>query len=90
MSEQKLKYHSTEPGYCRVYFTWKNDKGQTIYYCAQDEGGGNILFYRCSAQPWLEPDYEVKPKAHILSLSKGDTKVDKAVNEWVEKQIGEH
>jgi len=77
----QLKYEYTEPGYCRVVFSYENTQGQTAYYCAQEEAKDNIVFYRCS-DDWYEPMYEVRPKI-APPLSPGDTDVDHAVNEWI-------
>lgn len=80
MSE--LQYNYTDNGYCRVYYTWKNSEGQTVDYCAQDEGKGQIVFYRCTGGDWNEPDYEVRPK-NAPPFSPGNTETDIAVNKWI-------
>ncbi len=82
----RLKYEYTEPGYCRVVYSFENSEGQKAYYCAQEERKGLVVFYRCT-DDWHEPAYEVKPK-DAPELSPNSTEVDKAVNEWIENKWG--
>ena len=84
---KKLAYHSTDTGYCRVYYTWLNSEDQTCYYCIQDEGGGGMVFYRCTDSPWCEPDYPIKPYPEILTLSPGNDELDIAVNKWITNKL---
>jgi len=77
-----FEYDYTEPGYCRVYYTWESDNGNVFNFCAQDEGKGQIVFYRCTGGDWNEPDHETNPK-FAPPFSPGDTDIDKAVNEWI-------
>ena len=82
---EKLKYNYTDTGNCRVYYTWKNSKGQKVSYCAMDNGYNgipDIKFYRCSGGDWDEPEYTVNP-LEAPPLSPGNTEIDKAVNDWI-------
>jgi hypothetical protein len=81
MSE--LVYSHTDDGYCRVYYTYENKDGQTCHYCAQEEYKGAVQFYRCTDEPWLEPDYPVKLKI-LPPKSPGDSETDRAVNAWID------
>lgn len=47
-----MKFHSTDPGYCRVYY-----KCERRLYCVQEEGHGAYEFYRCSTEG--EPSHPV-------------------------------
>jgi len=58
-----LKIRSIDNGFCRVNYTWKNSKNETVYYCIQDDGVGHgINIYRQSSDE--EPDYIVTPKCY--------------------------
>lgn len=68
----QFKYHSTDTGFCRVYYTFKTpgSKGKPFLYCWQDDGRSgkiDLKFYRCSQLWYLEgePEYEVTPKPGI-------------------------
>lgn len=80
-----LKYRYTDNGYCRVYYDWKNSKGQKVSYCAQDEGRGQVVFYRCTGGTWDEPEYQVKPK-DAPPFSPGTEDTDIAVNQWIREK----
>jgi len=76
-----LVYEYTEPGYCRVYYSYTVEGKSPAYYCAQEEHPGSILFYRCT-DDYHEPMYTLKPKV-VPPLSPGNTDIDKAVNAWI-------
>lgn len=51
-----LKYHSTENGFCRVYYTDVDDKRRVKrLYCFQEEQRGVFYFGPCSRDG--EPEY---------------------------------
>ena len=82
-----LKYNYTDNGFCRVNYTWKNSKNQTVHYCAQDEGDQGVIFYRCTGDPWNEPEYSVKP-LEAPPLSPGSEDTDKVINNWIKEKWG--
>jgi hypothetical protein len=71
-----LKFHSVEPGYCRVYYTL----GSALY-CVQDEGHRIYKFYRCTSQG--EPQYQVKPDDCTFEKIPGHQKEDAAFEAWL-------
>lgn len=87
MTKSNIEYNYTDDGYCRVYYTWENSKGQTVDFCAQDEGAGQVVFYKCTGGDWNEPEYQINPK-FAPAFSPGDSQTDKAVNEWIAKKWG--
>ena len=82
-----LKYEYTETGYCRVYYSFETADGKKFWFCAQDEGGGGVVFYQCTAEPWCEPSHEFHLK-DAPPLSPGNDSTDKAVNEWITNKWG--
>lgn len=57
-----FSYHSMDPGFCRIYYTYTNAEKKKSVYCFQDEGDrfGGVKFYSCSQDG--EPSYESAPK----------------------------
>lgn len=67
-----LKYHDTDDGFCRVYYTFTNAEGRQIIYCWQEEADNCFVFYKCT--DWPEPEYAITPKATIrFERPEGDT-----------------
>lgn len=49
-----MKFHSTDHGFCRVYYK----RGRNLF-CLQDEGGHcGVLLYACTSEG--EPSHQVK------------------------------
>jgi hypothetical protein len=67
----KFKLHSIDTGFCRVYYTTRNESNERIIYCIQDNGKEGVELYRCSRDG--EPSHPVKfkePLQNILPLFK--------------------
>lgn len=58
--EMKLLKHQNHIGHCQLTYTSKNDLGQRLVYCLQDQGEnfGGIRLLRCTQE--CEPCHEVK------------------------------
>ena len=76
-----IKYHSTDNGNCRVNYTVKNSKQQTLQYCAYIEKlPDTVIFMRCSQD--FEPSHQCYPNI-TPELSPGTESTDVAVNKWI-------
>lgn len=80
-----MKYHSTNNGFCRVNYIWKNKKGQKIYYCIQPGNFRNdYRVYECSQDG--EPSHEVNIPLTKFPLSPGTESMDLEVNNWLKHE----
>lgn len=89
-----LKYHHTDEGLCRVYFTTqgKVNPDNEYYYCLQEEGN-DVKMYMCSNTsqdaPW-KPEYKVTFTGPIdialPAVGKWDEYAESLINNWVKKR----
>lgn len=88
MSDKLLKIMDIDNGFCRVVYVAKNNNGQKVFYCLQDEGDENIQFYRCTDYSYIEPDYTVKCKDWtIMEIPTGDSCIEKIVRDFINKKL---
>jgi hypothetical protein len=84
----KLHPHwQRDTGHCQITYVSKNDRGQRLIYCLQDNGKafGGIRLMRCTQEH--EPSHEVKftqIKA-IFEKPKGDSELEKLACIWIDK-----
>lgn len=92
--EQKIVKLSLHPyferhtGHCQITYTAKNDAGQTVVYCLQDNGKnfGGVRLMRCSQDG--EPSHEVtfdKKYKPVFEKPTGDSELEQLVREWIDK-----
>jgi hypothetical protein len=62
----KFKLHSINTGYCRIYYTTKNDTNERLIYCIQQDGHNEVNLYRCSKDG--EPSHRVAFKLPLIEL----------------------
>jgi hypothetical protein len=81
-----FKIHSIDNGFCRVNYKAVNYKGETIFYCLQDEGKlwGGVICYRCSKD--FEPDYQMRYPRDQFEVPTGDSAIEIAVREYLTKE----
>lgn len=81
----KLKVHSIDSGFCRVYYHARNNDGESVWYCLQDEGKNiGLRFYRCTDDG--EPCYPIelkKPASELLEIPAGDSEIEKQCAAWI-------
>jgi len=79
-----LKYHSTDTGFCRVYY--RNPENRRLY-CFQNEGFGrqvNLKFYPCTADG--EPICEIDRDKFAIPESLGTDQLDAELNEFLKRK----
>ena len=85
-----VKIISVDNGFCRVNYVAKNDADQNVYYCIQDEGNNDVQFYRCTGQPWCEPNYTIKCSDwSIIEIPTGDSEIEITVRDFLNKKLKE-
>jgi hypothetical protein len=87
--EVKFEIMDIDQGYCRVLYRSKNDSGQWLYYCIQQEYRNSCVLYRCSLAPYYEPMYPVTFKDNIwLAIEKpqGETELEEAVRLFIQNE----
>jgi len=84
----KFKIYYVEEGFCRIVYQYINSIGERVYYCLQDDGAfgrRDVHAYRCTAPPWLEPDYRVLPGDYSeWERPLEDSGIGKIVREFLE------
>lgn len=86
MTGLNLKFKFTDSGNCRVCYTARNSKNQTVHYCLQAAtiAETDFVLHRCSSD-W-EPSYPI-PLANIslrsIDLPPADTKTGLGVIEFL-------
>lgn len=73
-------------GHCQITYTTKNDSGQSIVYCLQDNGKnhGGIRLMRCSQDG--EPSHEAMPKQGAVlrfEVPLGNSELEILAKEWI-------
>lgn len=77
-------------GHCQITYTTKNENGQRLVYCLQDQGEkfGGIRLMRCSQDN--EPSHEVRLKGPAsFEMPTGDSKLEEKVKQWIKNQTEE-
>ena len=72
-------------GHCQITYTSRNDNGERLTYCLQDNGEkfGGIRLMRCSDDG--EPSHEVKFTRPLhFEKTKGDSRTEILANQWIE------
>lgn len=84
----KFKIASVDTGFCRINYEVLNDKGETIYYCLQDEGEnyGGMQLYRSTEDE--EPSHRVAFKEGIYAKNMmekptGNTEIEILARQWI-------
>lgn len=86
----KFKLHphwQRHTGHCQITYTTKNEAGQRLVYCLQDNGErfGGVRLMRCTQDG--EPSHEVK-FTHIIAQFERppeDSKLEELVNAWIDR-----
>lgn len=63
-----MRYHSTDEGNCRVYYTTMSEGKQRLIYCLYEAERGVLKLYRCSQDG--EPSHEVGSEGRIFHFPK--------------------
>lgn len=78
-------------GHCQINYFSRNDKGQVLRYCLQ-QNFNEIRLMRCS-DDWevdFEPSYEIwVPNFLTFEKPVGDSKLEKMVVKWIEERENE-
>lgn len=84
-----FKIKSIDQGYCRILYETRNSSDEKIYYCLQEDYNDQpVNLYRCTQQPWCEPDYIVTIKKDAVlefEIPTGDTQLENKVKEWIKE-----
>ncbi len=82
----KFKLHSIDSGFCRIFYTTRNEHNERLIYCLQDDGRNmGVSLYRCSQDG--EPSYKVKFKFDLkdnFEAPKGDTELEQNCKRYIE------
>ncbi len=82
-STVQMKLHKNQDtGFCRITYLCKNDAGETLIYCLQDNNG--IRLMRCSQDG--EPMHEVTFKKVRAEFERPEpiSELEKLVNNWID------
>lgn len=86
--KMKLQKIQTHEGYCQINYTSKNESGQVLKYCLQDNGEkfGGIRLMRCSQD--FEPSHEISLNQRVkieFEKPKDDDKLHEKCRQFIEK-----
>ena len=87
IDKKDFTIHSINNGFCRVNYKAKNNAGETVYYCLQDEGKnhGGVICYRCSID--FEPAYRASYNRNQFEIPIGNSDIEKVVREYLTEEI---
>lgn len=79
-------YWQRHAGHCQITYVTRNDTGQRLVYCLQDNGQlfGGVRLMRCSQEG--EPCHQVSfnDRRAVFEKPKGDSKLEADVRIWIE------
>ena len=79
---REFKIYDINEGHCQVTYATRNDEGQRIYYCLQNDFGDHVKFFRCTQEG--EPQSECTIKAKIkMEVPTGDSKLEKLCRRYI-------
>lgn len=87
----KLAKFQNHIGHCQLTYTCRNDEGQKLVYCLQEDYPGHLRLMRCTSDG--EPSHEVRfTKVKAVFERPTDepydseyaSKLKKLVNEWID------
>lgn len=77
-------------GHCQITYTTRNEAGQKLVYCLQDNGDkfGGVRLMRCSQDG--EPSHEVEFTSHIAVFERPprESRLEVKVNAWIDRHEG--